>query len=144
MPYKTSFHGHEVICDTVEELSALLAPTRRRHASPGHSEKRTPRTVKGWAKSIEGKPRKALEVLASSHPEPLTDDQIKEKLELESNRKIAGIMGSLSKSAKKTGLPFDILIVKEATRNGNGERHYKYGIGPTMIVEVKQGLGLEK
>jgi hypothetical protein len=145
MPYKTTFHGHEVICDTVQELAALLdtnatSSGRRRN----HPEKRTPRNAKGWAKATADKPRQALEALAASHPESISDEEIKDKLNLESNRKIAGIMGSLAKSAKKSGLTFESLVVKEATRNGNGERHYRYGIGPTAIAEIKQGLGMKE
>jgi hypothetical protein len=147
MAYRTTYKGQEVICDTIQELDALLG-TDTTSSSSGRkkTEKRTPRTAKGWAKAVAPEQRDFLKALACAHPNSLSDVQIKEKLGLDSssgNRKIAGLMGGLNKAAKKSGLQFADLISKENTRNGNGERHYSYGIVPTVIAEVKQGLGLE-
>jgi hypothetical protein len=145
MGYRTTYLGQEVICDTIPELDALLsANTISSGIKRKKPEKKAPRGIKGWAKSVAVPQRELLKALANSHPSALSDTQIKEQLGLASNRKIAGLMGGLAKAAKKSSLPFDSLILKESKRNGTGERHYSYGIAPTAITEVKQGLGLEK
>lgn len=145
MAYRTIYLGQEVICDTIPELDALLsANTISRGARRKRAEKRVPHTIKGWAKGVADKQRELLKALAASHPRALSDIQIKDSLGLESNRKIAGLMGGLAKAAKRAELQFNTLIQKEATRNGTGERHYSYGIAPTAIADVRQGLGLEQ
>jgi hypothetical protein len=145
MAYRTTYLGHEVICDTIPELDALLsANTISRGTGRKKAEKKAPRGIKGWAKSVAVPQRELLRALASSHPSSMSDTQIREQLGLPSNSKIAGLMGGLAKAAKKSSLTFDSLIQKESKRNGTGERHYSYGIAPTAIAEVKQGLGLDK
>ena len=143
MAYKTIYQGHEVICDTIQDLDALISANPISSGSGRKkAEKRTPRNAKGWARSLANEQKELLKALVSSHPSELSDTQIREQLRLENNRKIAGLMGGLSKAAKRSSLPFDSLIHKEAKRNGNGERHYCYGIVPTAIAEIKQGLGM--
>lgn len=144
MAYRVVYKGADVFCDTPQDVDALLkGTTSRRGSGRKHPEKRTPKTPRGWAKGTESKQRELLKVLAIAHPVSQSDSEIRERLALASNRKLAGLMIGLSKAAKRSGLSLDDLIVKEATRNGTGERHYKYGIAPTVIAEVKQGLGLE-
>ena len=144
MAYRVVYKGADVYCDTPQDVDALLkGATFSRGGRHEQPEKRTSRTAKGWAKGTANKQRELLTFLATAHPVAKSDSEIRERLGFSSNRKIAGLMIGLSKAATKAGLTFDSLIVKEATRNGTGERHYSYGIAPTAIAEIKQGVGLE-
>jgi hypothetical protein len=146
MAFHVTILGHDVTCDTADEVVAVLQASTTTASVSGKKapEKRIPRTIRGWVKHAPSKQRELLKALAASHPVSISDGLIKQQLGLESNRKIAGLMGGLAKAAKRSGLEFGSLIAKQSTRNGNGERHYSYGISPDVIAEVKEGLGMQQ
>ena len=144
MAYRTMYRGREVTCDTRADLDALFDDDATGCGSERKlPEKRRSRTPKAWAKATVDSQRRMLELLVRHHPLSVSDDDIRKELGLENNRKIAGLMGSLTKWARKSGLRIEELIVRESKRNGTGERHYLYGIVPTAIEDVREGLGIK-
>jgi hypothetical protein len=143
MAYRVVYKGADVFCDTPQDVDALLTGATAHRGSGRKRPEKRPKTIRGWAKATTGKQRELLTILAISHPVSQSDSEIREKLALGSNRKIAGLMIGLSKSATRSGFSLDMLIAKEATRNGTGERHYRYGISPAVIPDIKEGIGLE-
>jgi hypothetical protein len=144
MPYRTIYEGHEVICDTAEEMMALLGgSTTFRAGKKKKTDKKQPKTVRGWAKSLPREQKDLVKALVTAHPSELSDADLRAKLGAENNRKIAGLMGGLAKAAKRSEMAFTDLITKEAKRDSNGDRRYCYGVTSAAVAEIRLGLGME-
>ena len=145
MGYRVSYRGLDVVCESLEEVDTLADRLERR-GKVGRFNRPSEETVNSteptgipkFIQTLKGKQKKFLRLLAFATA-PMSDEDVRSKLSLESNRKIAGLLTGLTKRSRS--FEIENLIVKDSTRNGTGDRHYKYSVGKQWIEAVKNAFG---
>lgn len=148
MGFKVNYRGLEVTCETPDDVDALAERMRLGRAQK-EAIQRFPRyplfdnpkhgSAKLLMKDLAEQPKNLLKLLIERGK--LTDVEIRELLNLQNNKALAGVMTGISKRAKKAGINKPI-VEKFFKRNGTGERLYQYSIGSQFVEDVKSGLGV--
>ena len=145
MAFVVKYRGLDVSVETLDQLDQLAD-----RVSPNGSERkaRQPRkvttvepvqgrtSVRKMVIGLVGKQRRMLSTLAEGKQ---TDAELRQKLNLESNKALAGVLSGISKAMKRDGLLVRI-IDKTAFRSSGGERKYTYALNPTVKEEVREAL----
>jgi hypothetical protein len=142
MAYTIKYLGHDVTCDTPEEIRALLnvngtqpkpAPTGVRHTLFGD----VPTTgVAGFIAKIQGKPRELLRHLANGGT--MSRTQLLQLLGVTDEHEFGGFLITITKLAARANIG---MVIERANRRvGNGPREYHYKIRDDVRVEVKAAL----
>jgi hypothetical protein len=138
MGYVVKYKGLEVSCETPQDVDRLAeheasgTQRARRQAVARHG------SIKRLVKESDQKHKELLGILLNS-TDPVSDEDLKTALSLETNKALAGVLAGFSKRSKTAGIA-DKIIVKSTRRNGTGERHYHYAVNQAAMDEVKQGL----
>lgn len=146
MAYKVNYKGFEVTCESPEELNILLdssaEASRRKARTAERVAKREHRSIVKLVAEMNGGQRKLLDYLMSVGS--ASDEQLRELLELGTNKQLAGALTSVSKAAERAGISREKLIVSTMQRSPNGDRTYQYSIPEESVDEVRSGLGLKE
>ncbi len=152
MAYRIRIGEYEILCDSVDEVRALVRPAPQQiqrsddqHSKNTITERHQPRQqaleqhkqICKLVRSLKDGQRQLIRLLADS-VEPVTDETLRVELKLDDNKALAGVLSGISKRTKAAGL--EPIIVKTSHRNGSGERQYEYRIAPSLLNEVKAGL----
>jgi hypothetical protein len=81
---------------------------------------------------------KAMLAVLAAHPAGLTDDELRKKSGLESDKKLSGLSGGIARRCAAYGLkPEDVIIVETLGYTGS-KRIYRYRLGPAMLEMMKE------
>ncbi len=141
--------GHDIICETVADLHALLnqngtarfqgassAPTRTATTSNN-----SPMSISAFVAKLPQEQRDLLRTVATA-PAPIPRDRLRELVGVTDTHQFAGVLISISKYAKNTGIdsPLESIYERE---NGNGPRTYQYRIRDDMSAALTEALAIE-
>jgi hypothetical protein len=143
MAYTIKYLGHDVMCDSPEEIRALLnqngtqpksteAPVR--HGLFGEE----PATgITGFVTRLQGKPRELLRHLANGGM--MSRTQLLQLLGVADQHEFGGFLITISKHAAgaKIGTPIERTTARQT---GNGPREHHYKIREDIKAEVKAAL----
>ncbi len=147
MPYNIKYHGYDVVCDTVNDLRALV---NENGASP--SKASTPKLavarlrsdnatgVAGLVNKLKKEQRDLLRHIAVNGK--VKRERLRQLIGVSDPHQFAGILISISKSAAGSGMESPIEILHER-ENGNGPRTYQYKIRDAVKEEVKEALSIQ-
>jgi hypothetical protein len=143
MPYTIKYLGHDVMCDSPEEIRALLnqngtqpkpATAGVRHTLFGEE----PTTgVAGFVARLQGKPRELLRHIANGGT--MSRTQLLQLLGVADQHEFGGFLITISKHAVGAEIGTPIERTKER-QHGNGPREYHYKIRDDIKAEVKAAL----
>jgi hypothetical protein len=147
MAFTVKYLGHDVICDSPEDVRALLNQNGSGNsAKTGASVNAVRHTlfgdvpttgVAGFVAKLQGKPRELLSRIASGGVVPR--DQLVQALGVTDQHEFGGYLITISKCAAsaKIEAPLERNMVR---LNGNGPRVYHYKIRDDIKAEVKAAL----
>jgi len=149
MPFKITYRGLQVECDTIDEINRLaeeLESTKAREARKARrATKNQPinttlfqqeESIRTLVHELKTNQRKLLAEVSKAEK---SDTELREILELENNKALAGVLSGISKLAKRLGMehaPIDARM----TRSRSGGREYRYSIRPEALEEVQKAL----
>lgn len=122
------------------EYEAALATTIRAVQASRRSDDALPSPSVLQA-VVERLPDEAIEYLRIlvEEPEGVSGEDLELMLDLSSRQKLAGLNGSITKSAGSAGLDVD-LIEKSVTRTADGKRKYFYKVPPSLRSRMANAL----
>lgn len=154
MSFKVNYKGLEVICDSVEDLDLLAdklntneqankfkpvkSSNKNINASPNLFDSGSNNSIESFVKRLNPKPLGVIRALVEAN-RPLTDTELRDALNLESNMQLAGYMSAITKASKKEGFGIDDILFKEILNDTPGKRAYSYVI-PNLIRDKLAGL----
>ncbi len=97
------------------------------------------KTFPNFVKALSEKPLNVLQILIKANTS-MTDTELRNALNLESNLQLAGYMSSITKAAQKMNFAVGEIIKKEVLSNVPGERAYKYSIPFDASEKIKEAL----
>ena len=146
MAFVVKYRGLDVTVDSLDQLDQLadrISPNgagRKSNEVPqahgANTEDRTQKLRKMIA-GIVGNQRQFL-VLLSTYAKQ-TDTELREKLNLDSNKALAGVMAGISKAIKRNGLQLRI-VDKTSFRSSSGDREYTYSLNPAVKEDIRESL----
>jgi hypothetical protein len=100
----------------------------------------TPRSLKTMVKSLQENQKQLLLFMVGMAPGPVTDSQLRQALDLEHNKQLAGLLSGIHKAAKRSEIELTELFTKESSRDAAGDRTYEYQINASNLDDIKAGL----
>jgi hypothetical protein len=142
MAYTVKYNGYDVICNSVEDVKALLndngvrvdTPVAPRVAAPVSNH---PSGVTALIGKLHPDQRELVRVVSDGGVIPR--ERVMQILGVTDARNFAGRLIGITKSAAGSGIPSPIEKV-EQRMNGNGPRTYNYKIKDNVRAEVKAAL----
>jgi hypothetical protein len=150
MAYTIKYHGHEVACDTPEDVRALLdikaekepkleagkKNTANGHHGPqGDGEPKT--VISELVTKLRPEQRSLLRIVATNGT--VSREDLIRQAGVSDAREFAGLLIGISKSAAGSGIDSPIKKLTERA-SGRGPRFYKYKIRDDVKGEIKAAL----
>jgi hypothetical protein len=148
MAYKIKYHGYDVLCDTVDEIRALVNENGASSPKPNPAKPFVAQLQGGSASSalagfvakLNKEQQNLLRHVATSGR--VKRERLRELVGVSDPHQFAGILISISKSAVGSGMKSPIEILHER-ENGNGPRSYQYKIRDDIKTAVKEALAIQ-
>lgn len=136
MPYKISFRGQQVTCDSPEELVVLIG-LESGNGSPSHVETRQPKNIRSVVDAMAAEQRQLVNLIYKVFPGFTTDGRLRDEMKLSSNKKLAGILSSVSKAVNKANIA--PIIRHESIRGSKGDREHRYRMEENVHAALSDG-----
>lgn len=134
------YRGLEVVVDSIAEIDDLADQLGRKGKTLSTRQDAlvVPGTIDSIVESATADQRTLLKYLVE-HGQS-SDDAIREALNLNDNKQLAGMTAGLSKRLASARISTQ--IINSSHRSENGNRVYRYEIPEEALEDVKKGLGM--
>lgn len=151
------------MCDTIEDLDKLIESAKgsqkaQTNANPenqtelksqsqsngnGHQpkpfENSEPVQLESFVKGLTAKTKSFLSVVAESD-RPLTDTELREKLNIEKKTQLLGTVSAIYKGAARLGINVGDILLRGTTEDGNGAKDYTSQIPDKSRDTIRNAL----
>lgn len=155
MPFTVNYRGLHVECETINDLNRLAEELEATKAKDARKARRLAKSqaqplsqaskpslfepeksIRGLVHQLKENQRQLLSEISKTER---SDAELRQLLNLNGNKALAGVLSGISKAAKRIGLE-DVPIESKMSRSGSGEREYRYSIRPDAAEEVQKAL----
>ena len=147
MSYKVHYRGVELICDTLDDVDAVLERQGKAASKPIDLPfQRQPvqtngqiHTIKELVARQKQRPRKALKALVNNGGQ-MQDTELFKVVRAKNAMALAGILNPIYRLAKENGIEPATVLRKEDHINDQNEKIKKYVIPAEALDEVREAL----
>jgi hypothetical protein len=150
MAFVVKYRGLDVSIDSLDQLDQLadrLSSNGAKRSGPG------PNQAHGSAPNQSANPdqehaairkmmlelsdKQRLLLIELGMNDKRTDKMLRETLDLESNKALAGVLAGISKALKRHGIRTAV-IMKASFRSSGGDREYTYSLNPAVQEDFEE------